>query len=154
MARYSTVATGGTFDLLHRGHLELLRAAFGASSFVIIGLTSDGFAAERGKITYNNYIRRLQNLSALIGENFADPAFRMVQLDDEFGPAATDGRVQALVASEETCRRGRALNCERSRRNLPPVEVIAVPLVEARDGGRLSSTRLKNSEVDFDGNPF
>ena len=66
MTRYDTAATGGTFDLLHRGHLELLKRAFSVSSLVIIGLTSDHFAARQGKTTFHNYIQRFENLSSLI----------------------------------------------------------------------------------------
>jgi len=152
MTRFQTVATGGTFDLLHRGHLELLRRAFSVSSSVIIGLTSDDLAARRGKTTFHNYIQRLQNLSDLIGENFPDGEFQIRHLDDEFGPAVLEEGVQALVASEETSDRGRVLNDMRRERGLPPVEVVVVPMVMARDGKRISSTRLKNSEIDFDGN--
>ena len=36
--------------------------------------------------------------------------------------------------------------------NFPPVEVIVVPMFLAKDGVRISSTRIKNSEIDSDGN--
>ena len=152
MIQFQTVATGGTFDLLHKGHLELLRKAFSVSSFVIIGLTSDDFAAKRGKTTFHNYIQRFQNLSDLIQENFPDAQYQISQLDNDFGPAVLEERVQALVASEETSNQGQVLNDMRKERNLEPVEVVVVPMVLAQDGQRISSTRLKNSEIDFDGN--
>jgi len=153
MTQFQTVATGGTFDLLHRGHLELLRRAFSVSSFVIIGLTSDDLAARRGKTTFHNYIQRFQNLSDLIRENFPGGEFQIRHLDDEFGPAVLEKGVQALVASEETRAQGLVLNGMRRERGLPPVEVVVVPMVMARDGKRISSTRLRDSEIDFDGNP-
>lgn len=152
MARFGTVATGGTFDLLHRGHLELLRVAFSVSSLVVIGLTSDDFAARRGKVTFNNYGQRLRNLSGLIRESFPDPGFRISRLDCDFGPAALEGGVEALVVSDETRPQGGVLNAMRRERGLPPVEVVVVPMVLAADGERISSTRLGNSEIDFDGN--
>ncbi len=152
MARFKVAATGGTFDLLHKGHLELLRAAFSTSSFVIIGLVSDDFAARRGKTTVNNYAQRLANLSRFVHENFANAEFQTSSLDNDFGPAVFEERVQALIVSEETCFQGRVLNEIRARRNLPPVEVVTVPMALACDGRRISSTRLKNLEIDFDGN--
>ena len=48
MKKYKLVALGGTFDILHRGHLELLRKGFGISYKVIIGLTSDEMATRKG----------------------------------------------------------------------------------------------------------
>ncbi len=152
MTRYDTVAMGGTFDLLHRGHLELLRKAFSISSFVIIGLTSDYFAAKRGKITFHNYIQRFENLTSLIYKNFPNSSFEISQLDDDFGPAVLENRVQALVVSNETKEQGARLNKIRKDCNLCPVDVVLVPMVMAQDGKPISSTRLKASEIDFDGN--
>ncbi len=47
MSEFSLIATGGTFDIIHRGHLTLLSAAFAISDKVIIGLTSDELAEKR-----------------------------------------------------------------------------------------------------------
>ncbi len=44
MAKFDLIATGGTFDIIHKGHIELLKKAFEISSNTIIGLTSDDFA--------------------------------------------------------------------------------------------------------------
>ena len=49
MFKYDLVALGGTFEIIHKGHLELLRKAFSISSNVIIGLTSDDFAEKKRK---------------------------------------------------------------------------------------------------------
>ncbi len=153
MAQFDTAATGGTFDLLHRGHLGLLGRAFSVSSLVIIGLTSDDFAARRGKTTFHNYVRRLENLSGLIREHFSGAKFQIRRLDDDFGPAVLEPGVQALVVSDETRSMGEVLNDMRRGRGLAPVEVVVVPMVLAGDGRPISSTRLRNSEIDFDGNP-
>ena len=152
MTNYGTVATGGTFDLLHQGHLELLKKSFSVSSFVIIGLTSDDFAAKRGKTTFNNYIQRFHNLTNLIRAYFPNSEFQISQLDNDFGPAVLESGVEALVVSEETSKQGKVLNDLRKKRNLPPVDVVVIPMTLAKDGKRISSTRIKNSEIDFDGN--
>ena len=64
--RHKLVATGGTFDIIHKGHLALLEKAFEVSESVIIGVTSDKFAAERGKKITNNYDTRISNLTKLL----------------------------------------------------------------------------------------
>ena len=64
MEKLNLVATGGTFDYIHIGHIKLLSTAFEISDHVIIGLTSDKFV-KRYKLTSNiknNYLRRLFNL--------------------------------------------------------------------------------------------
>jgi len=44
------------------------------------------------------------------------------------------------------------LNKLRTERNLSTVEIIVVPMTLAKDGKRISTTRIKNSEIDSDGN--
>ena len=60
--------------------------------------------------------------------------------------------VEALVVSDETSNQGTILNELRAKRNLPPVQVVTVPMFLAKDGTRISTTRIKNSEIDIDGN--
>jgi len=40
----------------------------------------------------------------------------------------------------------------RAEKNLSPVEIIIVPMVLAKDGSRISTTRIRNSEIDKEGN--
>ena len=49
MSEFDLVAMGGTFDIIHKGHVALLSNAFAISSKVIIGLTSDALAKKMGK---------------------------------------------------------------------------------------------------------
>ena len=49
MQKYDIVALGGTFDIIHDGHMKLLNKAFSISNKAIIGLTSDELAAKKGK---------------------------------------------------------------------------------------------------------
>ena len=60
--------------------------------------------------------------------------------------------MQALVVSSETLFQGEILNQLRGQKTLPPIEVIEVPMVLAKDGTRISGTRIKNKEIDYDGN--
>ena len=53
--KYRTVATGGTFDHLHRGHLALLARSFEVGDRVVIGVTSDAFARREGKTPDQSY---------------------------------------------------------------------------------------------------
>ena len=152
MFQFTLVAMGGTFDIIHKGHLTLLAKAFSISSNVIIGLTSDELAEKRGKKTLNDYKKRFETLTNIIKTNFPNHLFQISKLDNDFGPAVLEENVQALVVSDETGNQGEILNQLRKEKNLTPVKIVIVPMVLAHDGNRITTTRIKNSEIDIDGN--
>ncbi|HSD04528.1 MAG TPA: pantetheine-phosphate adenylyltransferase [Nitrosopumilaceae archaeon] len=152
MSKFKAVALGGTFDVIHKGHLALLQKGFSISSKVIIGLTGDELAVKKGKKLLHNYSQRLEALKSVIEKNFPNSHYEISRLDNDFGPAVLESEVDALVVSEETIEQGRVLNKLRHERHLSPVEVVTVPMVLAKDGKRISTTRIKNSEIDPEGN--
>ena len=150
--QFKLVAMGGTFDIIHIGHLSLIEKASSISERTIIGLTSDSLAAKNGKNIINNFKQRFENLEKILKEKFPYGSFEIAELNDDFGPAVIEGDVNALVVSEETSKKGDALNTMRKERNLSPVEIIIVPMKLASDGDRISSSRIRNSEIDTSGN--
>ena len=149
---FNITALGGTFDIIHVGHIELIEKAVDISDKIIIGLTSDAFISKNDKKIINNFEQRSENLEKIIHEKFPDCSFEIAKLDDDFGPAVIQGDVDALVVSEETRKKGDILNALRKERKLDPVEIIIVPMKMASDGNRISSTRIRNSEIDSSGN--
>ena len=152
MELFDLVAMGGTFDAIHSGHMALLNKAFSISSKVVIGLSSDQLAKKMGKNLTNDYIKRLSLLKSVIEKSFPNSSYEISKLENDFGPAVIEGSVKALVVSEETSDKGLRLNELRAKQNLPPVEIVVVPMVLAKDGKAISSTRIKNSEIDINGN--
>lgn len=152
MNKFDLVAMGGTFDFIHKGHITLLSEAFVISTKVIIGLTSDEMASRKGKKLENDYGKRLETLVKTIEKEFPNKEFEISKLNNDFGPAVLEKEVQALVVSGETSDQGEILNQLRKQKNLPPVDVIVVPMVLAKDGQRISTTRIKNQEIDYEGN--
>ena len=152
MSKFSLIAMGGTFDIIHHGHITLLSNAFEISDKVIIGLTSDEFVQKKGKNPIHKYDERLKNLTSIIFKKFPNSYFEISQLNNDFGPAVFEKEVQALVVSDETKNQGNILNKLRTERNISPVEIIVVPMTLAKDGKRISTTRIKNSEIDSYGN--
>ncbi len=152
MELFDLVAMGGTFDVVHSGHMALLNKAFSISSKVIIGLSSDQLATKKGKNLVNNYPKRLSVLKYVIEKNFPNSSYEISKLENDFGPAVIEGSVKALVVSEETSNKVLLLNELRSERNLSPVKTVVVPMVLAKDGKAISTTRIKNSEIDSSGN--
>ena len=119
---------------------------------MIIGLTSDELAAKKGKTLLNSYKKRFENLTEIISKEFPNSSVQISQLNDDFGPAVLEENVEALVVSDETSNQGKILNQLRAKKNLPPVQIIMIPMFLAKDGQRISTTRVKNSEIDKEGN--
>ena len=152
MKSFDLVAMGGTFDVVHSGHMALLDKAFSISSKVIIGLSSDQLAKKRGKNLTSDYPKRLSLLKSVVEKNFPNSSYEITKLENDFGPAVIEGSVKALVVSEETSDKGIRLNDLRAERNLSSVRIVVVPMVLAKDGKAISSTRIKNFEIDDSGN--
>ena len=64
------VITYGTFDLLHYGHVNLLKRAKALGDYLIVGVTSDSYDLERGKLNVQqSLLQRIDNVRAT---GFAD----------------------------------------------------------------------------------
>lgn len=60
-----TVITYGTYDLLHLGHINLLRRAKKLGDYLIVGLSTDEFNAIKRKKAYHSYEERKAILEAI-----------------------------------------------------------------------------------------
>lgn len=59
------VITYGTFDLLHYGHIHLLRRAKSMGDYLIVGLSTDEFNRWKGKESFFSYEQRKLMLEAV-----------------------------------------------------------------------------------------
>ena len=57
--------TYGTFDMLHYGHINLLRRARALGDYLIVALSSDSFNAIKNKQSFFHYEHRRQMLEAI-----------------------------------------------------------------------------------------
>jgi pantetheine-phosphate adenylyltransferase len=149
---FDTVATGGTFDILHRGHYTLLLKAFEVGKQVIIGISSDNYVTIKKKKITNEYSVRLKNLKKFIEDKFHKSNYSIYELNDFYGPTVLSGDVQAIVTTEASKENCIKINELRKSKGMPQLEIIVVPLVEDQEGNVISSTRIREGEIDINGN--
>lgn len=78
------VITYGTYDLLHEGHINLLRRAKDLGDYLIVGVTSDSFDRGRGKLNVRNNV--LERVEAVKATGYADE----VIIEDYLGQKIDD----------------------------------------------------------------
>ena len=149
---FDIVATGGTFDILHKGHYMLLLKAFEVGRQIIIGVSSDSYATQKQKKIINKYDIRQENLKKFIDKNFKKSNYSIYQLDDFYGPTVLTRDVQAIITTKSSLENCIKINRLRASKGMPQLEVILVPLVEDKEGKVISSTRIREGEIDINGN--
>lgn len=145
------VCLGGTFYPLHKGHKALLSKAFqvaGPNGSVFIGLTSDTIANEKGRIA--PYENRKKTIERFIKENNLTKHVTIQPLLDAYGPSI-DGEFDAIVVSSETQATAQEINRRRKKSGKNPLQIIVIPLILAEDNKPISSTRIRNGEIDEKG---
>lgn len=61
------VITYGTFDLFHRGHLNIINRAKQYGDYLIVAVSSDEFNKKKGKQSYYNQEERMEIVAAIKG---------------------------------------------------------------------------------------
>lgn len=59
------VLTYGTFDLLHYGHIRLLKRAKALGDYLVVALSTDEFNESKGKRAYHDYETRKKMLESI-----------------------------------------------------------------------------------------
>ncbi len=140
------VIVGGTFDQLHLGHEKLLRTALSKGE-TTIGLVSDEMLEEWKPEVKNSYEERKKELETFLSSY---DGWSIVEINDPF-KKAVEGDFDILVVSYETRERGEKINKMRKERNKRELELIEVDPVLAEDLLPISSTRIREGNIDKEG---
>jgi len=148
---YNHVVLGGTFDGLHKGHRHILARAFSEGEFVTIGLTSESYIKRfKNGQGISPFSHRYQALTRYLRESGVATRATIVPLDNPWGPAIL-GDFDAILVTRDNFSRAIEINDIRKERGLPRLFFVEVSLVPAEDAIAISSTRIRQGEIDGDG---
>jgi len=145
------VCIGGTFNPFHKGHKTLIKKALeiaGKNGLVFIGITSDEMI--KIKKGTRSLEERKQSMEKYLIEEKIIEKVKIKPINDRFGPSIKED-FDAIVVSPETITTARELNKERKKLGKKPLKIIKIPFVMAEDGKPISSTRIRNKEINENG---
>lgn len=139
------VCVGGTFDILHDGHIALLSKAFEIGEKIYIGLSSDAFIKKIGKKA-KSYKERKKNLEDFLKKRRWLEKAEILPLEDFYGTAIKE-EFDAIVVSYETLQRAKEINKIRKEKGMKELKIILIPFILAEDGIAISTSRIKKGEI-------
>jgi cytidyltransferase-like protein len=152
--KLKTVAVGGTFDELHKGHKTLLIKAFEIGEKVLVGLSSDEFAKtliRQKNHVIANYEKRQAELEEFLRQHDFLERAEIIPLNDAYGVTLSQRYLDALVVSQETEYMAQEINKKREKKGLKPLKIIAIQMVPAENCVPISTTRIRRGEIDREG---
>ncbi len=146
MSEKKRVILGGTFDGLHIGHKSLLRRGL-EEGHLTVGLVSDQMLEEWKPEVERDFSERKKELEKFLS---LYDGWDIVKIDDPF-QEAIEGSFEKLIVSYETEKRGKKINEMREERGKDPLDIIVVDPVLADDLLPVSSTRIREGDINKNG---
>lgn len=154
MVKYKHAILGGTFDYLHAGHKRFIDAACQTSKKTTIGITTEKLLRKKiHKHTIQGYEVREKALKDYLKSKAWLNKVSIIPLVDIIG-AGFEKDVDAIFAIDESFDNAKLINKGRVKRKLSPIEIIIVPMLYGSDGRPISSKRIRNGEIDRNGNSY
>ncbi len=141
MFKYRLVCFGGTFDGIHAGHEALIKKAFEAGEFVVIGLTTDSYAGMKSD-SVKKYDERKAALENYLNTAGFSGRYDIFPLSEPYGITLTNRKLDAIVVSDETLRNAMEINRLRRAMGLSDLEIVKIDMVYDKDSKKVSSRNL------------
>lgn len=149
---FNLIGCGGTFDLLHKGHRDFLHFALSISNRVLIGLSTDKYSHERKEHIFEPYAIRKENLEKFLDEEDAGARVEIASLDSVYIPKLWDHLpIEAILVTKDSQKGAEEINRIRLEAGKPELQIVMVPIDLAEDGLPISSSRIREGNIDREG---
>lgn len=146
-------ACGGTFDLFHKGHREILTTAAKLSKKLIIGVVSDEFAKNLKEEVCEPFVLRSKTVREFVNKEKINA--EIIELNDIYGPTiSSELKFDAIFVTKDSEKGALKINEKRRQLNLPDLKIIKVALVKIGNEKTLSSTLIRSGQIDRNGNLY
>lgn len=153
MNKFSLAVCGGTFDLFHAGHKAFIEDSLRLSEKVVLGITGDAYVNNfKNNLGIENFTVRKASVEQFLDTIGVKDRVAIIEINSAYDPyITTSPHYQAIVVTEQTEKVAKEINIQRQQNNVPALEMIISPLKKAEDGELISSTRIRNGEINRDG---
>lgn len=153
--KYQQAILGGTFDRFHLGHQYLIETAFEGSEKVTIGIATAELIQKKFLAdSIEDYQVRKGSLTAYLKQKNYLPRAEIIALDDIYGNTLTEKNIQAIFVTKATLPNAKLINFKREKIGFLPLKIITVPFLKGDDGKIITSERIRNGEIDRNGNAY
>lgn len=153
MHKYNFAVSGGTFDLLHVGHKEFLKEIINSSKKVLLGITSDEYINKnKNNLNIEKFSIRKKNVNNFLVSINARAKVKIVKINSAYDPyLEKDRRYDVIFVTANTKETAFKINKKRFEYKTPPLIIKVLEMKLSQDGKEISSTRIRNGEINRNG---
>ena len=142
---------GGTFDRFHLGHMSLIKTGLSQCEKIEIWITDDNIAQKKDR-RMKNWGDRKSELENATSEFSSRISTHL--LIDNFGPSLEENYASAIICTNETIGKCMEINSLRGDNGLDELTIISAEKIVSWDGEPISSSRIRQGEIDREGKPW
>ncbi len=139
---------GGTFDRFHAGHRNLLVSGLSKCQTIEVWVSVDSIARAKDS-RVNPWEQRVEEIKQTLDADLDRLEFH--ELDNLHGPAQTHEQASAIICTSETMPECETINRIRRESGMYELEIICVDHTISWDNKPISSSRIRNGEIDREG---
>lgn len=153
MAKYNLTVCGGTFDLFHAGHKAFIKKILKHSEKVTLGITSNLYVKSfKNNLGIEDFKVRKKAVEKFLDSIGASRRVKIVEINNAYEPyLETSTDYQAITVTLQTKKVAMEINRKRKQNNVRELKIIVVDMKLAQDGKIISSTRIRNGEINREG---